>query len=747
LLDVVAENSAVVDMSEKHMDWMRRKLSRMQELAEEALWFANTVQLADLAAWVAEISYIKAGGYSVIAEWDQLLNRLPSLMQLCTTDHSAQAIQTVYGAALLERALVEEQEGPKLRWLDSAAVHFERQIAVSQDEYHRCNQQVQLGRVYVLRSTIRRDVKGVDAGLVTMLEAARHYADMANVAGGIGRLVEHARQAISEFGSDRSFLPSGAEWLNRWRWSAVNGVRFHVNSVIEAAKHGANRGERQHPIRYLYDTAIRGAELLVELGHVDDAVVMLERGRLLALGLALDRQRQDDAARTLGRPDLVERRAWLAQEVTALELALTHPGQPAGDRSFISDLARRHRAELESLDSEIISLTQIDSTEVDNETMRHAAAITPLLYIFATEIGGHAILVRPKGPPRHVEWARWDDAGDYQLHPIEVVRQWRYASSTEHDAGRARWRGQVETTLEWLAKEFVRPLEAVLDPLDNLVIVPCGIMAELPLHAALLERSDGSLRTVRYAATARTLIQRHHDLTAIRATNLKSGLLAVAVPYARHRPGSGGLVTALPLAECARRSFAGRPTQLLASSEASIATVKACLPNFAVAHFSCHGRAEVNDPLSGGLELVDGRLTLDEILDLRLHRARLAVVAACEGSLSGHALPDELESVATGLVEVGFPGVIAGMWEIQERAIFHLLSRFYEEWAKDPFADPAQNFSTAVRWLRSATLKDVEAYPVPGERPVRRTHPTPELLARLAYPDADCWAGLAYYGV
>jgi CHAT domain-containing protein len=132
---------------------------------------------------------------------------------------------------------------------------------------------------------------------------------------------------------------------------------------------------------------------------------------------------------------------------------------------------------------------------------------------------------------------------------------------------------------------------------------------------------------------------------------------------------------------------------------------------------------------------------------LRLHRARLAVVAACEGSLTGHALPDELESVATGLVEVGFPGVIAGMWEIQERAIFHLLSRFYEEWAKDPFADPALNFSTAVRWLRSATLKDVEAYPVPGERPVRRTHSTPELLARLAYPDADCWAGLAYYGI
>jgi CHAT domain-containing protein len=606
----------------------------------------------------------------------------------------------------------------------------------------------------VHQAILHKDAEAANGGLRTIMEAVRADTGVVNVIAAVGWLVHDARKAMQDLGSLPARRPGAASWLERWRSLAAEGLEAHVNVVLAAAARGAVRGEYQHPVRLLNDAALQGAELLLELGRTEEAAVLLERGRLVALGAAMQVQSQDAAARRLGRFDLVERRVVLTNQLAALEEAVVSPDAlgaglraPSRSRQETADTARRCRAELRMVTEEIRRVTRFESREVDIETLRLAADPAPLLYVFTTEESGHAVLLHKDQPAAHLIWARWL-VDDTDAHPFEVVTSWRAARSlVGSETGDAAWRTQVDATVGWLRDTLAHPLERLLERIDDLVIIPSGAMAELPLHAVLSERDGGSPRIVRYGAAARVLSERSQAAASARWTSARPGLLAVAVPSAGHAPDAATLMTADGLANNALAAFATRRNRFLGGSDASLANVSAQLPHFGVVHFSCHGRAEVTDPLNGGLELADGRFTLREILNLTLPASRLAVVAACEGSLSGTAMADELDSFATGLAEVGFSGVIAGMWQVQERAAFHLLTRFYEEWAKKPGVEPARLLAEALYWLRTATVATIEAYPVPGERPVRRANTSPELLARLAYPDADSWAALAYYGV
>src|SRR5713101_6090956 len=94
------------------------------------------------------------------------------------------------------------------------------------------------------------------------------------------------------------------------------------------------------------------------------------------------------------------------------------------------------------------------------------------------------------------------------------------------------------------------------------------------------------------------------------------------------------------------------------------ATLKAVLKKLAkgrenVLHFAAHGKAGDKDPLDAGLTMAHGkRLTLRQILRLRLEHVRLAVLSACESGIPGTELPDEIVSLPTGLVQAGVAGVV-----------------------------------------------------------------------------------------
>jgi CHAT domain-containing protein len=133
-------------------------------------------------------------------------------------------------------------------------------------------------------------------------------------------------------------------------------------------------------------------------------------------------------------------------------------------------------------------------------------------------------------------------------------------------------------------------------------------------------------------------------------------------------------------------------------------------------------------------------------------RPRRAVLSACESAVLGEDLPDELVSLATGLLQAGAGAVLATLWPVDDAATVALVARFYQLW-RDHAVEPADALRRAQLWVRGTTNgQKLRAFPelgrlddfaaVPGSSPSRR-------LAwenRRDHEHPSYWAPFVYLG-
>jgi CHAT domain-containing protein len=119
---------------------------------------------------------------------------------------------------------------------------------------------------------------------------------------------------------------------------------------------------------------------------------------------------------------------------------------------------------------------------------------------------------------------------------------------------------------------------------------------------------------------------------------------------------------ALIEADCVRGVVPSERLNTLLHSQASVSNVLAQLPDAAVLHLACHGHQSQDDPLGSGFSLYDGRLTLEQLMQLDLPKAQLAYLSACETASTDEWQPDEAINLAATMLFAGFKSVIATMW-------------------------------------------------------------------------------------
>lgn len=233
-------------------------------------------------------------------------------------------------------------------------------------------------------------------------------------------------------------------------------------------------------------------------------------------------------------------------------------------------------------------------------------------------------------------------------------------------------------------------------------LVAGGLLGVLPLQAAWTEdRHQPSGRRyvidevmLTYAPNARALSASRQIVESSPGTRL----LAVVDPQpVRADP--------LPFAayevQAAQAAF-GQSTPPLSGGRATPLTVSRRLPKADVLHLACHGIADLASPLDSRLLLAgDLPLKLRDIMRLGL-AARLAVLSACETSLPGTALPDEVVSLSTGLLQAGVAGVVASLWGVADVATAMLMTEFYRGW-RGRGLDPPVALQCAQIWLRDTT--------------------------------------------
>ena len=469
---------------------------------------------------------------------------------------------------------------------------------------------------------------------------------------------------------------------------------LYRSSISYAGKGDELKATGDIPRRLAYTQA--------QLGDCQTAILTLEKSRARGLSESLSRDRANLTQLQILAPRLYTEYLDITQQLRNLE-SLDRDRMVSIDRDRIPESLITTTTELrKELEETIAQIRQVPTYEdflkpTKWEDIEIALrSDSPLIYIVTTPNGSVTIVVTPE----NIE-AIWSNFTEAQLR--ELVQSWfNVYRNSQTDC--TTWLETIESTTRQLWDLLMGPIvqHLKLQGFDRATLIPTGYLSFLPLHAAWTPDSDrptGKRYAIddihfTYTPNARSLT----EARKIADRPFTDSILAIDNPC-QDLPNSQREI------DCAIGSFSDRHI-LLRHEEATIDAVKAGLQKAAIVHFACHGKAELTEPLTSGLEMSDGRLTLKDLLALNLAEnnqgIRLAILSACETGLPGLDNIDEVVSLPIGLLQAGVAGVISSLWSVSDPSTMLLLTKFYELWREQKLP-PDQALRQAQIWLRDST--------------------------------------------
>ena len=512
----------------------------------------------------------------------------------------------------------------------------------------------------------------------------------------------------------------GAWATARLSWpEAVTAYCYSLQAIAQLFRTQLLRTSKETWLREVQGISAQAAFALAKTGDFSGAVVALEQGLARLLSEALDRDRADlERLKEVGRGELCDRYRAATEQ---WHLLMRGRERAAGQvEASWTEALQAARTELEDAIAAIRQVTGYEDflQPPTFETIQSAARAFPLVYIMVTQMGGLALIVNgsvgevvPLWLPELTELGLRSqlvgtDTASADRSYLGAYSHWR--QNQQNEQSRETWFGALDNITRWLWQVLMEPVVKALSA-ERAVLIPVGVLGLLPLHAAWKE--DAAMPTGRcyamdrlgltYAPNAQALIVGR----AIASRSGSEGLLAIADPQP---------VNAAPLEnaeyEIAVAAAMASPHHILKQEKATRAALLTALPDYPVLHCACHGYANLEEPLTSGLVMAnDEILSLQDLLELRLTGARLAILSACETGIPGTTLPDEVISLPTGLLQSGFAGVAASLWAVEDISITMLMFRFYELWRLGEI-EPFEALRQAQQWQRDTTNGEKIAY-------------------------------------
>jgi CHAT domain-containing protein len=469
-------------------------------------------------------------------------------------------------------------------------------------------------------------------------------------------------------GSRATFSPAHA-WM---KWAGERGA-WH--EAAEAGDYGlrAFSATRTNELRRDYKEvwlregdglAAEGAYAHARAGNPTNAVIALEEHRAVVL-----RERFPNVAEHLEALSAVGR--------DELRSAYTDAARALADETAPTEALRAKADELHQIVEQIqetLGLAQFSPPPTLTD-IRRSASDLPLVYLLASRFGGLAIIVRSTGDAQTLWFPRLDILTARRLFEL-MSRDVHSYNSTPLLRRRA-----INHVCEQLGSLLMADLDAALAEDEPVILVPTGILALLPLHAASWDtrgRRTHAIERRRWTYTPSAHALRRSD--ALNARAAIERVLAVADPQPVTATALAGAVDEV---EAIKRAFGAR-LRTLPHENATADAVRKAISHSQLVHLACHCRADLREPLESALLLAhDERLTLAELLELDLRHVTLTILSACQTSVTGSGLPDEATSLAAGLLFAGSSGVIGSLWPVPDEATAAVMRRFYAEWDEE----------------------------------------------------------------
>ncbi|MFF0201232.1 CHAT domain-containing protein [Streptomyces sp. NPDC005017] len=540
------------------------------------------------------------------------------------------------------------------------------------------------------------------------------------------------REAMDRAQGHSDLLRMAAEQLGdalaeRTEWSAAaDAYQQAVEADEQLFRACLVSSSREQRLDSAGDLHQRAACALARAGRLEEALLCLEHGRTRNFNLVLSPDHEQ--LHRLARTDPETHTAYLraAETVQTLEArnrelsrweASRDGGRELDAAEYeLGGVLDEARAELAAALARVRALPGMESflRETTRADILGAARPgEPLCYIAVTKDGSLSLIVRHESDPGpRVE------AVESALTAADARALADAFAATVAEKGR-----DLRELLPRLGEELIGQVAEALGTATGVVVIACGPVAHLPLHAAQLPSTGEPLlatRAVAYAPSVRLLLAARR-----RAAAPPSKPLLVAAST----PGQDGGLLAAQEAETLRKLFAavGESRDVTGDTpEAEDGCTKGglidALSGGSHVHLACHGTYDPADPLASSLDLGGESITLADLLDARprpLERARLVTLSACDTGLVDPRLPDEAIGLPTGILLAGGAGVVCTRWRTNDTAAVLLMIAFYRRLlghgVEPPphgtppgFAgSPAQALRWAQLWLRSATVTEL----------------------------------------
>lgn len=544
--------------------------------------------------------------------------------------------------------------------------------------------------------TILRRSHGISGDRSALAEAITHFRAAHEQSSAPTRL---RIRAASNWGECAA---STADWSG-----ADTAFSAAVGLLARLTGHELDRGDREYELAAISGLACDAAAAALQAGDPERALGLLELGRGVLLGQALD-ARTDLTELAAQEPELAERFTWLRRRLgqagSVATATLPVVEVPARLHEHGSD---RHRlaAELDELIARIRTIPRFERFLLPPTVVELSAAAAggPVVTVNVSRYRVDALVLTRDG----LTTVPFPELGLAEIR--HQARNWVSVVTEETDQPAAE--RTMHDVLAWLWTRIAEPVLRHLsacgydsDPPFRMWWCATGLLSYLPLHAAGLQSSPDSVldRAVSSATpTIRALL--HSRNSAPPVPRSAAAALVVALSQTPDAPGLPGAT-----AEAAAiRHTLPCPVAELAGGEATREQLLAALLHHPLVHFACHAQIDPADPSTGRLLIHDHRdspLTVADISALQLPDARLAVLSACSTAAPSAALVDEGIQLVSSFQLAGYRQVIGTLWPVCDRVAVRFTRRFYAALTRSGAVDvenAAAAFRSAVLDLRS----------------------------------------------
>ncbi|KAH9953264.1 CHAT domain-containing protein, partial [Russula dissimulans] len=434
------------------------------------------------------------------------------------------------------------------------------------------------------------------------------------------------------------------------------------------------------------------ASYYIEMGSLERAVEILERGRALLWSEMRGLRTPIDQLRASGHATLAEQFVVVSEQLENITTSTQVPGRGVEARgaATLDDHHSHSRPDVFGQMMETVHMLERKRGEIIDQirllpgfsdflqavpfrTLQMAAVCGPVIIINHCRFRSDILIVLHDSPPILIPTAE-----DFFTRAAEL-KQLLLETRTKFSPGSIDYERALRFVLHELYELVGRP---VIEKLRELGIseqsrvwwCPTSIFCSLPLHAAgPIESEDGVERyfsdsyVSSYTPSLSALIESRKGIVDIPKP---PSLLIVGQPDPS-LPGVRGEIQAIQRRASTARSLIG--------ARATRARVIKHLPKHQMVHFACHGTLEPERPFETGFVLHHKeRLTLLDIVRSQLSSAECAFLSVCHAAewTDAHT-PDEALHLTAAMQYCGFRSVVGTLWAMADMDGRDLAEHFY----------------------------------------------------------------------